>query len=309
MKYSFYIFGKENGDSGGVRSSILNIKKSINSNEWSVSIGHGIKEIFKKNRYDYSFVNYSRPWKRFLGSLVGRLISKKVIIIIHGNCLSRSKFNSAAVFFSSCVGCLNENVFNIVKARFPQKIVVLQSPFFLEGVSESSDKEKVNLPAGRKILVYGSSYGLDGIADVYGVEYICSNLAKIIKLVGEEFCLVVLDPNGVYRNSVTVSDANIFYIDKNVDFVFLVGQCDLYLRPTKTDGRSVAVDEAMMVGTKVLASDEVARQEGVLLFSLYSIEDLSDKISQVFSDAKALPKERLLYSPPSFREYIENLPC
>ncbi|MCL5279666.1 MAG: glycosyltransferase [Planctomycetes bacterium] len=59
-----------------------------------------------------------------------------------------------------------------------------------------------------------------------------------------------------------------------VDFVTLMKQCDLVLRPTNTDGDAVTIREALYGGVPVIASDAVQRPPGTILFRSRDVHDL-----------------------------------
>ncbi len=62
--------------------------------------------------------------------------------------------------------------------------------------------------------------------------------------------------------------------NKPVDFVTLMKQCDLVLRPTNTDGDAVTIREALYCGLPVVASDAVQRPPGTILFRNRDVHDL-----------------------------------
>lgn len=63
-----------------------------------------------------------------------------------------------------------------------------------------------------------------------------------------------------------VQDAILWWVSSLSDTTSLWALTDVYLRPSITDGDSVAVREALAVGTQVVASDACERPSGVWLF-------------------------------------------
>jgi glycogen(starch) synthase len=62
-------------------------------------------------------------------------------------------------------------------------------------------------------------------------------------------------------------------------FSALLSSCDLFIRPTTTDGDSIAVREAIYFGKGVIASNAVPRPDGCALFDTESAEDLAAQIA------------------------------
>jgi len=71
------------------------------------------------------------------------------------------------------------------------------------------------------------------------------------------------------------------YLTNDLDhdqFLTLLKRCDLYLRTYISDGVSSAVLEALSLGTKVVASDNGRRPEGVITFDPRDVNDLQEKV-------------------------------
>ncbi len=58
-------------------------------------------------------------------------------------------------------------------------------------------------------------------------------------------------------------------------------RCDVYLRPSSTDGDAVSVREALALGTPVVASDAVARPSAAFLFKNRDADDFTRVVSDV----------------------------
>jgi len=69
-----------------------------------------------------------------------------------------------------------------------------------------------------------------------------------------------------------------------VDFVTLMTQCDLVLRPTNNDGDAVTIREALYFGLPVIASDAVQRPPGTILFRNRDVKDLMRRTVDVLRD-------------------------
>jgi glycosyltransferase involved in cell wall biosynthesis len=68
---------------------------------------------------------------------------------------------------------------------------------------------------------------------------------------------------------------------------------DLFIRPTISDGSSVALLEAMWFETKAIASDSVPRPEGVTIFKDRDVDDMTKKIRLIIEQGFPTKEERL----------------
>lgn len=93
---------------------------------------------------------------------------------------------------------------------------------------------------------------------------------------------------------------------KPIDFVRLMQQCDLVLRPTSTDGDALTIREALHFGIPVIASDAVQRPSGVVLFRSRDVEDLVHRTVDVLN--RRLPRRHVPgeTDPDAyFRKYLD----
>ena len=60
--------------------------------------------------------------------------------------------------------------------------------------------------------------------------------------------------------------------------------CDLFLRPTNSDGDSVSVRESLSLGVPVIASDAAPRPNGTILFRSRDHDDLTNKTIDVLNN-------------------------
>jgi glycosyltransferase involved in cell wall biosynthesis len=81
------------------------------------------------------------------------------------------------------------------------------------------------------------------------------------------------------------------------EFASLLRESDVFIRPTETDGDSIAVRESLYLGLKVVASDAVSRPTGCVLFRTGDSSDLANKLLQELKNLSltarsASPSER-----------------
>lgn len=274
------IFGKLPPPVGGVTTSIKNLVEVFSYNNIEFSIFDyrfsELSNIFKF--YDLSHINSSSPMKRLFSLIIGRLISKKVIFVVHGNRFENNKLiNKLCLAIASGVIVLNETVkSSILKTNFCPDKILLQSPVLKSHFKKDAGSEfiflKEKYPTRSVVTLYSNHGGyLDG-KEVYGFTFFFSNLIKFFD--ASEVVFVIVDLDGTFKNLIDSLSCKfeILYYNKPVDFPSLLSCTDLYIRPTNFDGSSIAVLEALQYKVKVIASNVVDRPHGVFV---YDVDDES----------------------------------
>jgi glycosyltransferase involved in cell wall biosynthesis len=87
----------------------------------------------------------------------------------------------------------------------------------------------------------------------------------------------IMSKYGVKDNLKVVFDENL------VDYVH---NCRFLLRPNKSDGYGVSLQEALDLGIPAIASDVCVRPKGTLLFENDNLKDMTNKINQVLNSQK-----------------------
>ncbi len=140
------------------------------------------------------------------------------------------------------------------------------------------------------IVFYGHSFMLHDGKDVYGFNDALSLYAEILKLthctIGFVLCLT--ETNDSNKINILQDKAHQLGVDDKIYWQFgpiegmtnLWNNTDVYVRPTCTDGDSVAVREALDLGVQVVASDVCPRPERTIL---YRFGDMSDFVGKVAS--------------------------
>lgn len=286
------IFGSLPPPIGGVTKSIENLLFALKNRSIPVEL-FTKKSLF--SRYDIAHIHYSKSWKRLVGILLGKLISKKVIFTLHGNLYKNDIFNYFSSRIADGVILLNRTTERRYKEKFKNTIVL--SSIFTEGLKEPArDKKYIYKKDGSVyLLLYAYGKVFQKSKDIYGVDFILDNLSHLDK----RFVLVLLDPQGAYKDEVLEMDnESLIHLDHEVDFISLLSDVDVYLRPTTTDGSSVAVQEALMLGKPVLASDVVERPLEVTLYKSGDVDDFMIKLN-------TLEKIGSDYQPNSIEKYVK----
>jgi len=286
------VFGKLPPPIGGVTKSIENLLNALKFKKIEVDI-FSQKVLFK--RYDIAHIHYSKSWKRFAGLIIGKLIAKKVIFTLHGNKYNNDLFNTLNAIFSDGVIFLNDTVYEKYSHKFHSSVIL--TSLFKEGIKLSSNNSNVLKKDFNKeyLLVYAYDKVYQEGKDIYGVDFILNNIDNLDK----KYVVVLLDPKQGYKDDILdIKKDKLIYLNYEVDFISLLNEVDIYLRPTSTDGNSVAVQEALMLGKKIVASDVVNRGENVITYKYEDIEDFKNKL---FDDIDNVST----YEPDSINKYLD----
>jgi len=89
----------------------------------------------------------------------------------------------------------------------------------------------------------------------------------------------------LYRKAVEQGGlgGHLFVVARQGELWPLTQQCDLFLRPTTSDGDAVSVREALSLGVPVVASDCVPRPPGAVTYRTGDVADLFNKVEQVLA--------------------------
>lgn len=295
------MFGRMPPPIGGVTKSIQNYQKAL------ISQGHyvdmvSLRNIFK--RYQVGHIHFSIPWKRFLGLLLAKLISRKVAFTIHGNVFDLdNQFNRLVLKYSDVAIVLNSQMKEKLEKVIGRKAKIVHlSSIVKEGITLSS-----NLTQYRFIKKLGHVYGLLYINNsdkvnrklIYGADFI----ADLLYLIPPNFMIIVVDLSEGEENSELASHPQIEYVKGPVNFTDLLSKVEVYLRPTVTDGDSLAIREALALGVRVLASDVIDRPKGVITYRHLSKTDFIDKLNVVINLSRGAKVENSELS--SIEEYLK----
>lgn len=155
------------------------------------------------------------------------------------------------------------------------------------------------------IAFYGHSFMQNNGIDVYGFRSIIEVYANIVNSIGDQTGLVLcisdnhdtkrLEEIHEYAKFLGVDDFIYWQIGAIGNIRTLWKKVNIYVRPTSTDGDSVAIREALDEGTIVIASDVCKRPEGVITYKFGDEKDLLQKISRNINSPKRKVKLNFKY--------------
>lgn len=192
----------------------------------------------------------------------------------------------------------------IVKTRphLEEKIFV-KSSFLPPDITELT-KIKQTYPDSLKIflkehspIIILNAYRIhfkEGI-DVYGLDLSIELLIRLSKKypdIGMIFALGIRNSSSEYLESQVIKleennlSSHFYILDGFQELWALFSDCDLMIRPTLYDGYGISVSEAIMMGTKVVASDLTNRQKECIVFENRNIDSLEKVSHEVLSGLK-----------------------
>lgn len=301
---------------GGVGASILSVTREVSQlpNALAIHLNwHQLWRTFFKS-YDVVHFNFSRPYKRLVGVLIARLAGSRVIHTIHSNNFEFDSIaNKIAIALSHGFILVNERIFSEFSSRTSKPIALISPILAPETDSKPITEKKIDMSIlgatrGFKVAaVYARGKDYRDEQETYGFLFVANLLPKLRELnvfviyldVISAYTTEELDPHG---------SGNFEHVKKGVDFQHLLKCIDVYLRPTATDGNSVAVLEAIQSGTPVVASDAVPRPEGVYVYESHDAEAFLSAIDRALRSAplaEAQQQSRRQPNLSSVRDYMD----
>ena len=270
--------------------------------------------FFFSSKEDILHLHISDWRLRFLFSLM-KFKRKKIVISIHGESLEkaysegsfiRKLFIKKSLSWSSHIIALNDRIKNkcLNLGVSQEKISVIPSYIpvskFEEDDSELSENLKKFIKSHSPIIL-ANAFKLrffNGI-DLYGLDLCidsCSVLKEKYPKIGFVFCLPQIgDYNYLKKMKSRIIQKNIknnFIIYTNQgSMIPIIKKCNIFLRPTNTDGDSISIREALSMGIPTIASDVINRPFSVVVFKNRDISDLVIKIKYVLKKYNELKKK------------------
>lgn len=273
------------------------IKKNELFNIRSLKIFRYLKKI---NNSDIIYVHSGTNLIRILHLFVGRIYSKKTILVLHGFTSKPPQFifyiNGLIYRLATRIIVVNEDIRK--RLYLPEKKCITKEAFIPPFLTEETELPEniLNLicksKKDGKIIICSNAFRLKKYKnqDLYGLD-MCIEVAK--RLVNKEISFIfifvvssVVDKTESYfKMEALIKKLDLgdhfFLINEKLSFVKLMELSDIVIRPTNTDGDSLTIREGLFLNKKVLASDVVERPEGVILFENRNLNDLEKKLEDL----------------------------
>jgi len=265
--------------------------------------------FFKKFR----LIHHHTPDKtvRLLLCFLG-YFKKNIYLHIHGASLednfsegSISSFLIKKMLKNVSVIADNSRILKIAKKYNPKDIYQIDA-FLPSAYNEqvyTSVIEKITLPKAEIIISMVGWFTEFRDTDLYGYDL----LPELLHRLRGEYNLdvaIVASVNGIISENIHNRFINRVSEFKMEEYISLITdemkeiwpiylRSDIFIRPTISDGSSVALLEAMWFEAKTIASDAVPRPDNVVLFKDRDVNDLVDKIRLIIEKGFLSGKERL----------------
>jgi glycosyltransferase involved in cell wall biosynthesis len=254
--------------------------------------------------------SHTHSWnERFILTLISLIRRKKIIFTYHSlreeyiNLSTIEKFSMKFVFkYAELHIVVNSYIRDKLTAWGLRKDKVKIVPAFLLPESHNEELQK-DAEAMRKkhthILCANASDNCKYKgSDLYGLDMcieLCYELRKKYD-VGFIFALTKISDIRYYESlQKRIKDLHVedsfLILNKNISFLAVLQNADIFIRPTNTDGFALSVSEALFYKLPVVASDVCLRPQGTTLFKNRDIKDLISKTTFILDNYNVKRRE------------------
>ena len=118
---------------------------------------------------------------------------------------------------------------------------------------------------------------------------LCANLKQYYPRIRLVFCLPDIGDYEYFnklkrRIAEKGIENNFLFITEQYQFYPILMKCDVFVRPTNTDGYGISIAEAIFFKVPAVASDVCQRPEGTILFKSRDINDFILKVKDVLDN-------------------------
>lgn len=323
-------YSNENHDKK-IRDSTLFEEFNYNPNETKVRrVLNHLQKI--KIALSYRIIHFHGLETMFVPWLLMRVYRKKIVITVHSamivdfyertSWLNKFFLSRLAQSNAQWIAVSEQAKKEMYKLPFCFKKNIPVIPAYIpistnmqyslpESMSKYIDGHKKN------ISFYGRSFMKYKEHDVYGFETIIELYSLIVKKYDDEIGLVLCISESSDTDKISgikqlakelgVSEKIYWQIGPLDSLQSLWHKTDIYIRPTFTDGDSVAVREAVDAGMAVIASDVCTRPEEVVTYRFDDFEDLYQKTIDALNIQNRVVKTNDVYYNQMKDIYISML--
>ena len=272
------------GGVGVFMSRLLTSSKYLNSNDYVFystkhwNIATLIKCIFKS-----SFVHFngSNPLAMLSVALVCKVLNKRLILSIHSEIgISRGlikKFEQFAIKLAHTpvVGVGSQIAAKTLNSRTETASAFIppveSSDAFIDGLLKSLPEKKI-------FCTNANNFSFDSFGrEIYGITCLVDYFEN-----QDDYILIVVDSSKAYTSYFkSRTFDNVIFINRDIDFCYLIQNSYCFVRFTSTDGDSVSVMESLFFGVPVIATDCVTRPETCFLCRYGDTSSLLEAINKL----------------------------
>lgn len=274
--------------------------------------------------------------KMFIG-YYSLFLKKKTVITIHGAGLTE-QYNSLNIILKIIYRYSLQNVSHIIvvnptirdeclKLGVQDKKISVISPYINPIINqqdyENIDKGVWNFIEKRKkerdiIITANGNVRFYNNDDLYGIDLLIELIKKLREKKYEVSLVFALlgyeeqsDKERIYFENLLkkIKECSLeqfiyFYKVKDTEYYPILEKCDIFIRPTNTDGDAISLREGLYFKKICIASDVVIRPNEVILFRNRDIEDL---LLQVENTIKTYEVKKEKLNNIEIREYFEEI--
>lgn len=243
-----------------------------------------------------------------LFSLLSVLKGKRVIFTLHSFRYSPKDFDlwhklvfwlatKAGVYFITVGPEIKEKIVSLgVKPEYVEVIPSFIPPTIREEEIAEIPQEVWDFVKSHTPVISANAFKITfyNNQDLYGIDMcidLCANLKKDYPQIGFVFCLPAIgDYEYFHKMKQKIAEKkienNFLFQTTPRQFYPILTKCDVFVRPTNTDGDAVSLREALYFKIPSIASDAVFRPKGTILFNSRNISDFTSKVKDVLDNYK-----------------------
>lgn len=268
--------------------------------------------------HDLVHIHSFNHFARLMHTIVARACGLQVVHTVHSArgsrlALSVLRASSRLGHRTICVSQAIANTVGGITTVIPAFIAPneLDEPPLPADVVDWLDAQSAS---GRRVIAANASKVsfFEG-ADLYGIDMIVQAFenAEIRSSYSAIVCVTRAGPAVDHLSSLRRSIERaglgevIRFVVGEVSFPAVLRRCDVFARPTNTDGDAVSLREAQWYGKPCIASDAAARPEGTVLFRSRDVADFVSRLLEV--NGRGFEGSRRDYSESILSLYHEAL--
>jgi len=296
-------------DEKNYKNRLLTTNKIAKKNENILYIRFKFLPFFFLFKHNIKIVHYNITGVRSklkIGFLNKYLTSSKIkkVLTIHGDTsrlFGKSTDKKLIKFLNtfSAIICVRKDDDKILRNKgVKSKISVI--PAFIPPTPDETDIKQLpgifnQIRKTHKFLITANAFKISFFnnEDLYGIDLSIELMKKLVKNGYKDIGFIYVIPDiGDYdyyqkmQNLIkqyNLEDYFHFYTE-SVAYPAVINMCDLFIRPTNTDGDALSIREAISLKKPAIASDVCKRPEGTILFENRNIDDLYSKTIQVIDN-------------------------
>ena len=166
----------------------------------------------------------------------------------------------------------------------PDEIDIKRLPDFFHKIRR---KRKFLITANASIIAFYNN------EDLYGIDLSIELMKRLINNGYKDIGFIYVIPNIHDYNYFEKMqklvkkynlEENFYFYTKPVAYPAVINMCNLFIRPTNTDGDALSVREAILLRIPVISSDVCKRPEGSIIFKKGNVGDLYNKAVNVIKN-------------------------